>query len=92
MHLTSIVANDIIKASNAKSIRAAIAPLAPADQHEALKMAADHILNAVEANIADKNHQVAIWELSKLAIVEDELLNAERRMNHVVSLVVGARG
>ena len=79
------VANQIIAAGSAKEVRMAISSLTPEQQYEALKMSAEQILVSVEVNIAQKNHQIAIWELSKLAIVEDELLKAERRMNNIVS-------
>ncbi|SFJ63246.1 hypothetical protein SAMN02799624_05270 [Paenibacillus sp. UNC496MF] len=91
MHIASVVANHLINAGSKAEIQSTLQSCrSHTEQHDALKMAADHILLAVESNIAQKNHQVAIWELSKLAIVEDELLKAERRMNHVLSLT-GAR-
>jgi hypothetical protein len=82
------IVSRIVHAGTAQDIHHALQGEDLQTQYDALKMASEKLSQEVELHIQSKEHHLAIWQLSKLAVVDDHILIVERKLNGVTSLPV----
>ncbi|GAK41974.1 hypothetical protein TCA2_4466 [Paenibacillus sp. TCA20] len=78
------IVNKIVNAGTLNAITEAVKPLAPMQRYEALRAASEELSDQVEAQIASKSTLLAMWTMSKLAIIDDLALQEERRAHNVL--------
>jgi hypothetical protein len=75
-----LLVNSVIDAGSVKDIRQVLNGLSTETQVDVLKAAVDVLNKDVEVLIQGKEHQLALWSLSKLTVMEDLLIRTERHM------------
>ncbi|WDI05198.1 hypothetical protein PUW25_25655 (plasmid) [Paenibacillus urinalis] len=78
------IVNKIVNAGTMNTITEAIKPLTSMQRYEALRAASEALSDEVESQLTSKNTLLAMWTMSKLAIIDDLALQEERKAHNVL--------